>query len=117
MKPTTVPFATLLRHSTPNDTASFVSTHFQDVQRTSKPLHHLQSRFIVRVIGVNKADMIIKHESLGVWVVDRDTGKHHTFNIDRTPSSRSHAATFKFFSECPESEEILTSIRNAIRTM
>jgi hypothetical protein len=71
----------------------------------------------VRVIGVNKADTIIKHESLGVWIIDRDTGRQHTFNIDRTPSSRSHATTFKFFSECPESEEILMSIRNAIRMM
>src|SRR3982074_2977655 len=86
MQPTTVPFVTLLRHSTRNDTASFVSTHFHDAQRTSKPLHHLQSRFIVRVIGVNKANTIIKHESLGVWIIDRDTGKHHTFTLDRTPS-------------------------------
>jgi len=110
MQPSTEPFATLLRQSVRNDTASFVSTHFQDAQRTSDPLHHLRTRFLVTLIGVNKASTIIKHESLGVWIVDKDTGRRHTFTIDRTPSSRSHAAAFKFFSECPESEEVLNSI-------
>jgi len=117
MQPSTLPFVTLLRHSTRNDTASFVNTHFHDAQCTSELLHNLQSQFIVRVISVNKANTIIKHESLGVWIIDKDTGRQHTFTIDRTPSSHSHAATFKFFSESSESEEILESIWKAIKTM
>jgi len=110
MQTSTEPFATLLHQSIHNDTALFINTHFQDAQCTSDPLHHLRAQFLVTLISVNKASMIIKHKSLGVWIVDKDTGRHHTFTINRTPSSRSHAAAFKFFSECLESEEILNSI-------
>ena len=117
MQLTTVPFVTLFRHSTCNDTASFVNTHFHDAKRTLDPLHNLRHRFMVRVIGVNKADTVIKHESVGVWIIDKDTGEHHTITLNRSPSGRSHAAAFKFFSECPESQEILESIRRAIKAM
>src|SRR5271156_1520058 len=75
-------FHTLLSPTLHNDIASFVGSHYQFALLSTEPLFHLQSRFLVTTIGLNKAGMPAQHESLAIWVKDKITLKTHEFIIE-----------------------------------
>ena len=82
------------------------------------PLFLLQSRFIVTVVGLNKAVMPTQHESIAIWVLDKDTLKTHEFIIERVPGlSLDHSSRFSLFSQFAASQRVLDSIQCAINNM
>lgn len=110
-------FSTLLSPTVRNDTASFVASHYQFALSSNHSAFSLQSRFLVKVIGLNKAGMPVQHESLAIWVFDKVTLKHHEFIIDRVPSDQSCASRFSAFIHFPASDTVLESIQKAIHNM
>ena len=69
---------------------------------------------MVTEIGINKVGSFFQHESLAVWIVDKEDSKEYTFVIERTPSRQLGTP---FLSRSPTSKKILQSILSAIRNM
>ena len=116
MTTSTDPFASLLTPTLRNDTGSFVENFFRlALYGTNQPLLSLRSRFVVVLVGVNKAGTTFRHESFSVWAYDNVEHKDLLFVIERTPSNRKHAANFVLFSQCPGSEAVLKSIQQALQ--
>ena len=111
-------FATLLSPTVRNDIASFVGSHYQFAILSHEPLFSLQSRFIVTVVGLNKAVMPTQHESIAIWVLDKDTLKTHEFIIERVPGlSLDCSSRFSLFSQFAAIQRVLDSIQCAINNM
>ena len=110
-------FATLLSPTVRNDIASFVSSHYQFALSSDQPTFSLQSRFLVKIVGLNKAGMPVQHESFTIWVFDEVTCKQHEFVLERVPSDCSYTSRFSIFSKFPASEAVLNSIQKAIHNM
>ena len=116
MTTSTDPFASLLTPTLRNDTGSFVENFFRlALYGTNQPLLALRSRFVVVLVGVNKAGTTFRHESFSVWAYDNVEHKDLLFVIERTPSNRKRAANFVLFSRCPGSEAVLKSIQDALQ--
>ena len=110
-------FATHLSPTLRNDIASFVNSHYRFAQLSHQPNFSLQSRFMVTGVGLNKAGMPAKQESLAIWVVDKITLKTHEFVIERVPSDGTYAPRISTFIQCPDSQAVLASIESAIGNM
>lgn len=114
-------FSSILSPTAHNDIASFVASHYHFSTLSKEPLFALQSRFLVTMVGVNKAGFPAQHESLAIWVKDKITLKTHEFNIERIPSDRdrdpsySYPTRFADFCTFPDSENVFDSIQNALR--
>jgi hypothetical protein len=111
------PFAALLRPTLRNDIGSFVSSFFMSAKSTITPEFSLHSRFMVTLIGINKANSASQHESVAVWVVDSVTQERHEYVVERVPSKDSYASRFAIFSNFPSHETVLESLKNAINNM
>jgi hypothetical protein len=111
------PFEILHSPVSLNNIDSFVASHHQFALSSRQPSFSLQSRFLVTIIGLNKAGMPVQHESFAVWVLDKVTLKRHEFIIERVPSDRSYTSRFSMFSQFPASQNVLDSIQKAIHNM
>lgn len=111
------PFASLLSPSLRNDIASFVSSFYYFAKSTRTPEYSLQNRFVVTLVGLNKAGFPAQHESIAIWVLDKRTLRNHEFVIERGPSKHSYTSRFSIFSQFPSSQTVFESIQRAIQNM
>src|SRR5437016_357546 len=111
------PFTTLVCPTVRGDVASYATSFYQFALCAKEPEFSIQSRFVVPLVGINKAETSAQHESLAVWVNDTDTGSSYEFIIERAPSKHPfYDDRFTIFckSESDGSEEVLACLKNAI---
>jgi len=107
-------FENLFDPSLSSSIGFFVASFFRFSAPEKNRLYFLRQRFMVTLIGINKAGSIFQHESFAVWVYDVVKDKKHTFIIERTPSKQSRSVIFSSFSGSPDSQTVLDSINQAI---
>lgn len=107
-------FTSLISSNVRCTVSLFVNSHFKFSQSSKQPLN---SRFSVTGVGLNKAGKRVQHESLAVWVSDKDTDIKYLFIIERQPSAHSRAARFSNFSSFAPSKHVIESIQKAISHM
>lgn len=110
-------FEDLLDPSLSSSIGFFVASFFRFSAPERNRLSFLRQRFLVTLIGINKAGFIYQHESFAVWVYDVVKDKKHTFIIERTPSEQSRSVIFSSFSGSPDSQSVLDSIKRAIEAL
>jgi hypothetical protein len=111
------PFASQLRPTLRSDIETFTASIYVSATSTSDPTYSLQHRFVVTLIGLNKAGYPAEHESIAIWVLDKKTLEKHEYVIERGPSKHSYTSRFSAFSQYRLSGSVVDSIQKAILNM
>lgn len=110
------PFVPLYSSNGHHDITGFVCSQYQFAKNSPRPAWSLTTRFLVSIVGINKAGWPVEHECFALWCSDEEISEKKEFSLDRVPSN-TYASRFSHFSRFPASEEVLTSTLKAIRNM